>query len=91
MGHCKKDVTPLLTHWSYIFQDWFDFNPCHCKVNVISCYIGPCYTYHYTQYEHGTYIKVAWVKSLKCGHINFTEKVINDKKNHVDGSVQKKT
>ena len=19
MGHCKKDVTPLLTHWSYVF------------------------------------------------------------------------
>ena len=19
MGYCKKDVTPLLTHWSYVF------------------------------------------------------------------------
>ena len=20
MGYCKKDVTPLLTHWSYVFS-----------------------------------------------------------------------
>ena len=37
MGYCKKDVTPLLTHWSYVFlalTHWFAVelcspHPCH--------------------------------------------------------------
>ena len=51
MGLCKKDVTPLLTHWSYVFlalthrygiesSDWFKSftNPsCHdCRMDIMS-------------------------------------------------------
>ena len=55
MGLCKKDTTPLLTHWSYVFRalthqhlmsvvhlKCIFLQPGQCNVNMM-CYIKFCY------------------------------------------------
>ena len=41
MGYCKKDVTPLLTHWSYVFlaltHRHFEM---HVDVKMLDCFVN---------------------------------------------------
>ena len=67
MGWCKKDVTPLLTHWSYIFialTQWYICST-HCS-----------YDYHSLQEEITAWILIMmdatmqWWKALSAFNIN---------------------
>ena len=50
-GKCKKDVTPLLTHWSYVFLALTHWD---AHVFVLLCLFGLCYQFltHWGRVTH---------------------------------------
>ena len=71
MGYCKKDITPVLTHWSYIFLALTQHlmlsaqcNTCACHESIAVCVLSA----QLQEYRTGTNPTLIWFKHIYLKH-----------------------